>query len=137
MDIRQFSVPETAVFQLQDAAERPMYADGDTSKPMRVHLYSPGSKQYAKAQADRNTRLVERINVKGKMAPMTVEESIREKATYLADCTYSWENVEFEGKQGRDLSMAIYSETNLGFIADQNAKRLGDWKDFLKDSQPT
>jgi hypothetical protein len=31
--------------------------------------------------------------------------------------------------------MAVYSDQTIGFIADQNAQRLGDWKNFTKDSQ--
>jgi hypothetical protein len=134
MDIRKHAVPETAVFHLHDAGEELLYADDERTKPMRVHLYSPGSKQFAKAQSDRNNRILHRMKAKGK-ADLTPEEQTKEKATYLADCTHSWENLDYEGKQGRDLSMAVYSDQTIGFIADQNAQRLGDWKNFTKDSQ--
>lgn len=135
MSILDHAVPETVTFHLRDAAERLMYADKERKLPMRVTLYSPGSKEFARAQSDRNNRVLALVNIQGKAASLTVEESIREKATYLADCTHSWENVDLEGKQGRALSEAIYSHLGLGFIADQNAKRLGDWKDFSRDSQ--
>lgn len=140
MSLRKYAVGETATFPLFDASERPMFAEGedkkpDPNRPMRVVLYSPGSRQFAEAQTARNNRILERMSVKGKAAQLTVEEAIKEKAQYLADCTHSWENVDLDGKQGRELSLAIYGDTTLGFIADQNAKRLGDWKDFSRDSQ--
>jgi hypothetical protein len=77
MDIRKHAVPETAVFHLRDAAEVLMYEqkkaviDGvetevnDLDKPVRVHLYSPGSKQFAQAQSDRNNRILARMQAKG------------------------------------------------------------------------
>lgn len=136
MSIRKHAVPETAVFHLHDAGEQPIFENEDPKKPSRVVLYSPGSKQFAAAQTARNNRILDRMKRKGK-SDLTPEEQIKEKAGYLADCTHSWENVDYDGKTGRDLSLAIYGDLDLGFIADQNAQRLGDWKNFTKDSQAT
>lgn len=133
MDIRKFSVELTGRLHLLDAADRLMYAEGDPEKPMVVRLHSPGSKQYAVAQAAQHNRMVDKLKRKGK-AKQTAEEQAQEKAEFLADCTEGFDNVEYENLAGRELAVAIYSDTGIGFIADQVAKFLGDWGNFTKSS---
>lgn len=131
-DIRKFAVEQTGRLHLRDASEELMYAD---SLPMAVNLYGPGSKQYARAQAAQQNRLLDKLKRKGK-ASNTAEQNIVENAEFLADCTISFENVEYEGMAGRDLAIAVYSDTEIGFVADQVAKHLGDWSNFTKPSTP-
>lgn len=133
MDIRNFSVELTGRLPLLDAADQPMFSDGDPKKPMAVRLHSPGSKQYAAAQAAQHNRMVDKLKRKGK-AKQTAEEQAQEKAEFLADCTEGFDNVEYENLTGRELAVAIYSDTGIGFIADQVAKFLGDWGNFTKSS---
>lgn len=129
MDIRKFSVEQTARFILLDAKDNPMVADD--GKQMAVILYSPASKQYAKAQAERQNRLLEKLRNKDK-AETTAEQNAKETADFLSDCTHSFENVEYDKLQGRDMFFALYSDASIGFIADQVNKYLGDWGNFTK-----
>lgn len=133
MDIRKFAVEQTGRVHLRDASEELMYADAAKTLPMAVNVFGPGSKQYARATAAQQNRMVDKLKRKGK-ASSTAEQNAAETAEFLADCTASFENVEYDGLSGRELAVAIYSDTTVGFIADQVAKYLGDWGNFTKPS---
>lgn len=133
MDIRKFAVEPTGRLHLRDANDELMYADGDLSKPMVINGYGPGSKNYANAQAGQQNRMIDKLKSKGK-ANQTAEQKANEVAEFLADCTVSFENIEHGGLTGRDLSMAVYSDISIGFVAEQFNKWLGDWGNFSKGS---
>lgn len=134
MDITKFAVEPTKRLHLRDAADQLMYADDAKTLPMAVNLYGPGSKQHGKAKAAQNSRIMEKLKRKGKI-DQSAEQSAAETAEFLSACTASWENVE-HGKvtETESLSMAIYSDESIGFIADQVAKELNDWSNFTKPS---
>lgn len=135
MDIRKFSVSPTSRLHLRDANDELLYADADKKQPVAVNLFGPGSREYAKAKAAQNNRLVNKIKTKGK-ANQTPEEITAESAEFLAACTQSWENMGYgdEVLGDADLSAAIYSDRSLGFISDQVAAHLGSWSNFTKSS---
>jgi len=129
-DIRKFAVEATGQLHLRDANDELMHADG---KPMVVNLYGPGSKQYAKAQAAQQNRMIDKLKRKGK-TEQSAESKAAEAAEFLSDCTASFENVDYDGLTGGELAKVIYSDVTIGFIADQVAKHLGDWSNFTKPS---
>lgn len=134
MDIRKFAVEPTKKLHLRDASDQLMYADEAKTLPMAVNLFGPASKQYAKAKAAQNNRIVDRFKRKGK-AEQSAEQSAAETAEFLAACTESWENVEYGNlTETHALSMAVYSDTEIGFIADQVSKELTEWANFIKPS---
>lgn len=134
MDIRKHAVSETGSLHLRDAAGRLMY-DEKTKQPVTVTVYGPGSKQYAKAQAEKSSRLIDRMKEKGK-DEVTAEEAAEDKAQFLAGCTHSMQNVEYEGLQGDALHRAVYGDHTIGFVADQVAQYASNWANFTKGSQP-
>jgi hypothetical protein len=133
MDIKQYAVAATGKLHLRDANDELMYADGDLNKPMCVNLYGPGSKQYARAQAAQSNRMIDKLRRKGKSND-TAESRAAESSQFLADCTESFENVEYEQLTGNALAIAVYSDISIGFIADQVAKYLSDWSNFPNSS---
>jgi len=133
MDIKNFAVEPTSRLHLRDAGDELMYADADKTLPIAVNLYGPGSKQYARAQAAQNNRLVDKLRRKGKME-QSAEQLAAEKAEFLAGCTHGWENMEYDALQDDALSLAVYADLSIGFIADQVAKHLGDWSNFTRGS---
>lgn len=134
MNIKKFAVEPTKTLHLRDASDQLMYADEGKTLPMIVNLYGPGSKQHAKAKAAQNNRVVERLKRKGKV-DQTAEQSAAETAEFLSACTESWLNVEYDQiTENHALSMAIYSDESIGFIADQVAKELNEWSNFTKPS---
>jgi hypothetical protein len=133
MDIKKFAVQPTSRLHLRDASDELMFADDAKTQPIAVNLYGPGSKQYAKAQAAKNNRILDKLKRKGK-TDQTADEQAQETAEFLADCVASWENLEYDQLQGRDLSIAVFSDPSTGFIADQVAKYSGDWSNFTGKS---
>ncbi len=138
MDIKKFSVSPTTTLHLRDAQDELMYAENedgskDESKPMRVTLYGPASKEYQRASQKQSNRLIDRLKKKGK-ADMTPEARLEEQSTFLAEVTAGFENVEYGEAKGIELARAIYSDPEIGFIADQVAKHVAEWSNFTRAS---
>ena len=132
-DIRKFSVTPTGRLHLRDAADELMYADDEQTKPIAVNVYGPGSKLYAKAQAARQNRMMDKFKRKGQAA-QTAEQIAKESAEFLTDVTASFENLEYDALTGDALATAVYSDITIGFVADQVAKYVGDWSNFSSGS---
>lgn len=133
MDIRKFAVEPTSRLHLRDATDELMYADGDPARPIVAIVHGPGSKQYAKAQAAQQNRIIDKLKRKGK-TEQSADQIAAEKAEFLADCTAGFENLDYDGLVGAELYRAVYGDTSIGFIADQVAKWMGDWSNFTKGS---
>lgn len=134
MDIRKLSVEPTKKLHLRDASDQLIYADEAKTLPVCVTLYGPGSKQHVKAKGLQANRLMDKLKRKGKLE-QTPEQSQAENAEFLADCTESWENMEYGSiTEMHAISIAVYSDESIGFIADQVNKELGDWSNFTKRS---
>jgi hypothetical protein len=135
MDIRKFAVEQTGTVELLTADNEPMFADEEGKLRCKVVVYGPGSRQYAKADAAQQNRMVNRLKTKGK-AKQTAEEIAEERAEFLADITKEMPNIEYDGKTGQELFKAVYLDRTIGFIADQVREYLGDWANFTKSSTP-
>jgi hypothetical protein len=129
MDIRKIAVEETSILHLLDAGDTPLFDGKD--KPVTVTLCGPGSKTYAKAQAARNNRVMEKLRKKGK-ADQTADQIAAENAEFLSACTIGMDNIEYDKLTGDALFKAVYSDISIGFIAEQVGKHLGDWANFTK-----
>lgn len=133
MDIKKFAVSPTSKLHLRDANDELLFADEEKTKPITVNLYGPGSREYARAQTAQSNRMIDKLKRKGK-TEQTAEQRASESAEFLSDCTEGWENMEYDQLTGRALSVAVYSDVTIGFIADQVAKHIGDWSNFTKPS---
>lgn len=133
MDIKKFAAASTSTFQLRDGAEELMWADEASTVPIMVTVYGPGSKQYQAAATRRQNNLVDSVKAKGKQKKSS-DERIAESADFLASITVSFENLDYDGLAGNALALAVYSDTTLGFIADQVAAHAGEWSNFTKGS---
>lgn len=134
-DIRRFAVEETGVLELRDASDEPMV--GEDGKPMTVTVYGPGSKQYAKAKAAQNNRMMDKVKKSGKTDQSEVEQA-RETVEFLASVTKEFSaNIEADGLTGEALFKVVYSDKKIGFIAEQVQKFSGDWANFSKPSTKT
>lgn len=134
MDITQQAVNETSELHLCDATGEPLYdGEGEQKRPVTVVLYGPGSKQYVRAQAAQNRRVLEAFRAKGRKADTSREDN----AQFLADCTVEFRRLEYGGLEGVELAKAVYADASIGFIAEQVSKHLGDWANFTKGSPTT
>jgi len=114
MDIRKLALAPTATLHLLDANDEPIYADAKMEKPARVHLYGPGSKQFAAAEARNNRRIMESMGRRGKKI-----DQAELRVDFLVAITESFENIEYDKLTGEALHRAVYGDTTLRFIADQ------------------
>lgn len=138
-NLKKFALVPTIIHHLLDGEDNKMYAekdDGtpDESRPMLVHMFGPGTKQFAKAQAAQSNRSMDRLRAKGK-SKQTAEEQTTERATFLAACTQKMENVEVDELTDEALHMAVYNDLELCFIPAQLDKLIGDTANFTKASQ--
>jgi hypothetical protein len=105
----------------------------DKGAEMAIVVYGPGSKVFAQAQAKQNNRNIEKLRKKGKF-DQSAEQKAAESAEFLSDCTASFENIDYDKLKDKELFKAVYSDSTLGFIADQVAKYIGDWSNFTTGS---
>lgn len=133
-DITKTAVIETANCELTGPDEAPMMAD--TTTQCSITVYGPGSDPYAKAEAKRQNRLLERLRRKGK-AEMSADEQRGEQAEFLAAITVSFNGFDYPPAgeaSGKDLFRALYMDRSVGFITDQLQKFVGDWGNFTGSS---
>lgn len=122
--LTKHELEDVSILHLRDAEDELMYADGedgepDLTKPQRVHLYGPGTKQFGQAVARANSRNIERLQRKGKMK-LTADEILKDRAEFARDVTKAFENIDSDkGATGDDLFMEIYGNPKLGYIAEQ------------------
>jgi hypothetical protein len=136
-DIMSTAVDETATLELTDANEAPMI-DPETKKQCTITLYGPGSEPFARAEAKRQNRLLERMKRKGK-AEMSPEEQRAEQASFLASVTVSFDGFSYPPAAeltGKDLFKAVYMDRRVGFITDQVQRFVGDWGNFTGKDGP-
>ncbi|ATQ78277.1 hypothetical protein CR152_30035 [Massilia violaceinigra] len=137
-NLKKYALVPTAVHHLRDGNDELMYADGpngqpDESKPMRAHMFGPGTKVYAKAKAAQSNRNMDRYKKKGK-SDLTAEDQTNDTAEFLAACTDRLENVEVDELTDKALHMAVYTDLELCFIPAQLDKLLSDTANFTKAS---
>ena len=139
LNIKTLAVAAIAFLHLKDASETLLWTvptDGSEKQPVGINVYGPGSKEYQAAQTKVSNRNMNRLRKHGKY-DQSPEDKQKEQAQFLADITHSFSNVDYDGKTGRDLALAVYGDTSLGFIADQVADHIKEWGNFSPASATT
>jgi hypothetical protein len=142
-NIKKFKTGETAWLHLKNAEGDLMYGDDaegrpDPNKPMRICAYGPGSKPYAKAQAQRQNRMVMLLKKRGK-TDQSAEEKAEDVAKFLTAVTHSTENIEYPPYAAgtEEMLHAMYGDQEIGFVAEQVNEFVGDWANFPNGSGTT
>ena len=112
---------ETAFIHLADSSNEKLM-DGD--KKVGVNVYSPATTQHRNA-----TRRLAKFAGKPES-----DEKDDAKIDYLCAITHSWENIDFEGLSGADLSRKIYSDATLQSIHQQIERECVIFGNFLPKS---
>lgn len=134
MDISKIAVAERAPIHLKGPDGELLF---DNGKPVRIHIYGPGSAKFAEIEQLQNERLVTRMREnEGKLPPIPVDQANRERAEDLAELTIQFENLSAGELQGKELFQAVYLNRAVGFIAQQMQVAVGKWGNF-KESSPT
>lgn len=118
-DLKKISmVSETAFIHLTDPSGEKLM-DGD--KKVGVNVYSPATTVARNAQ---------RKWAKHSGKPESDEKDAA-KIDYLCAITHSWENIDFEGLSGADLSRKIYGDPTLQSIHQQVERECVMFGNFL------
>ncbi len=132
----------TAALHVKNPAGELLFADDNREQPVRIHLYGPGSKQYAVIESRQSARALKRMQDNdGKITAATPEERAAETAEDLAALTSHFENFDYQPEGatepvvGDDLHRAVYANQSLGFITRQVGKFVGDWGNFSAASK--
>jgi hypothetical protein len=132
MDITTIAVADTAAIHLKDAKGEPLF--DANSNPVRIHVYGPGSKQFAAVEARQSARALKRMQDNdGKATVAPPEQRAKEHAEDLAAITARFENLTYPpagDKQGAELFEALYLDRSLGFVGRQVTKFVDDWGNF-------
>lgn len=142
-DITKQRAAPTAPLHLRGIDNNLLYSEGedgkpDLTKPVRIHFYSPGSKQQSAAEARATQRALKRLEENdGKPNPATPDVRRAEAAEDLAAVTHHFENLTYPPAgeaQGTELFEALYADADLGFVTNQAAKFLSNWGNFKAGS---
>ena len=134
-DIRTLAISKTSEMPVRDAAGEKQY--DAAGKLLSITLHSPGTKQYNAAQHARNTRNSDRVvnKMQGKAdGKQTAEDATEERAEFLAAITVSFNNFGVEGLTGKAAFASVYGDLELGHIADDVDKFVGDRANFMRAS---
>lgn len=141
LNIKSRAAADYATIALFDGQGEPLMteeAEGTEPQPVTVTLYGPGSKQHAAAVAASQARGV-KFKRDNKGREPTPEERTAEQARLLADVTVGFGNLAYADDtgrelEGRELALAVYGDTTLGFIAERVNRSSVDWSVFTKPS---
>lgn len=130
--IKQLAIKQTADIPVKTADGKPV--KDEAGNPLSVTMYGPASKQFQEAKHQAEQRAAERNMAKYQgtpLDPITAEQKAKERAEFLADCTVSFNNFGNGDLRGHDLYMSVYTDAEIGHIADDCEKGFADRKNFL------
>jgi len=134
MSLKKYSLSETSVLHIQTPNGDQMYLDDAEKKPVLIHLYGVGSKQYQAAERKRQDALANKFKkYRNKTIPSEELEELR--VDFLVRCVAKSENFELDGQEGAELYTAVFSDRSLIFITEQVERFIGDQVNFT--NQPS
>jgi len=129
--IKKLAIMSTGVFPVRDA--RGETAVGEDGTPWTITHHSPGSKQFQKAKHAYDEKRSNSLSslVTGKDSKRTAEDEAREVAEFLAAVTISFDGFDYEGKRGYEAYKAAYMDLEIGHVATDLNKFMGDRGNYL------
>jgi hypothetical protein len=116
MDLKNLEILDTTTLKIKDAKGYPL-------SDCAIEIYGPGSMIYREA--------VVRWRKRNKAIDQDDEDGfLKSNAQFLADCTAGFNGLEYDGKTGRELYLAVYGNPKLGWLSGQVMQALPDWGKF-------
>lgn len=132
-NIKNLSIEAEGTMDVRDAA-------GEKVEGLSITFHSPASKPFRRAKhafdEKRSNTVTAMMTGKGD-AKRTEDDDARDLAEFLAACTISFNGFEYPGKSGYEGYKALYMDAEIGHIANDANKYLGDRANFWKPKQPT
>lgn len=125
-DLKDYEAAETGEMEVMGLDEEPLMVNGE---PVVLVMYGPGSKQHAAAtaKATAKTRNSMMAAMRGKPIKEGDDEARKDQIEKLVACTAEVKNFPLSARE-------IFTNPLLGYITDQAAKYIEDWKNFKKPS---
>lgn len=149
-NIKSLAIAPTATMPLRDANGEIQYdptkldEGGNPTTELSITFYSPGTKKFQAAKHAAEERNNGRVfsRMQGRMDnKQSAEEKLRERATFLAAVTASFNGFGDGQGAGYELFLRTYSDPELGHILEDGEKFVNDRGNFKKSSvtssQPT
>lgn len=144
LDMTTKAVADTGLLELNDVDDEPLFdrparTDDELKEAKRcsITLYSPGTRVYQEAEAERQNRLSELVMKKSGKFKISAEERRQLDAVFHARVTASFNHWTYpvgDGVSGFEMFKTAYLDARIGFIEDQVRKYIGDWGNFKKSS---
>jgi hypothetical protein len=127
-DLAAFEAAEVGVLDVLDTAGEPLLHCG---RPVRIHLYGPGSAEFVRitAKLDAASQARTFAALRGKANKGAADEQRADQITKLVHCTREVENFPVPGG-----ARSIYENPRLGYITAQVQRFLDDWANFPPQS---
>lgn len=144
-NIKQLAIAASATMPIRDASGAIQFdetqLDGE-GKPLELSItfHSPGTKQYQRAKNAADERNNGRVfsRMQGRQDnKQSAEEKLKERATFLADVTASFNNFDDGKGGGREMFLRVYSDPELGHILEDGEKYVNDRGNFIPGSPTT
>lgn len=137
-NLKSLAIGAVADMVVRNAAGEPQ--TNEKGDALTITLYGPGTKEYQRAAHRRdersNARTFARLQGKSE-AKQSAEEKIEERAEFLAAVTKSFNGFEYgESLSGFEMFKAAYADIEVGHIADDAEKFLGERANFLHKRTP-
>ncbi|MEH3087725.1 MAG: hypothetical protein PGN26_14595 [Xylophilus ampelinus] len=134
-NLRALAIAATGKMPIRDAVGE--VQKDEAGNPLTITFHSPGSKAFQKAkhaaEQRNNDRVMARMQGKSE-AKLSAEDKAAERAEFLAACTISIDGADLDGQSGHEAFKALYSDLELGHIADDADKFLADRGNFKQGS---
>lgn len=133
--LKKLAINPTGDFIVRDARGEIVEENGT---PWTITVHSPGTKPYQKAKhaydEKRSNSVASLMTGKGD-SKRGVDDDIRDVAEFLAAVTISFNGFDYEDKRGYEAYKAAYMDIEIGHVASDLNKYLGDRGNFLPPKQ--
>lgn len=136
--IKKLAIESTGTMEVKDAAGSVVE---DENGVWSITFHSPGTKEFQKAFHAFNEKKASTFkSLVGGKDKTEADQDTKDLADFLAAVTVSFNNFDYEGKTGHAAYRAAFADIEIGHVAQDANKFLGDrgnfWKPKVKDSAP-
>lgn len=135
--IKKLAIESTGTMLVRDAAGELVEENG---VQWGITFHSPGTKPFQKAKHafdEKRSNSITAMMTGKSDSKRTAEDDNRELAEFLAAVTVSLNGFDYEGGKGYEAIKAMYADLEIGHIAIDANKFLGDRGNFVKAKQTT
>lgn len=136
--LKSLAIEPTGKFKVKDAAGNTVYQD-DGATPLTITVHSPGTKTYQAALHSYTEKKSGGLSaiINGKENKRDADADAKDLAVFLAAVTISFDGFDYEGRIGNAAYRAAYEDVEIGHVASDLNKYLGDRGNFLPEQATT